>query len=278
MRDGGGEVAENRLSMIGRPILRLVRASHPDPPVRDTAVSHAILRRVSDGAEPATLRLHRPGDVVAFGPMDRLEPGFGAAVEAARARGFGAVQRLAGGRAAVFHTDTIAFSWAIPDAAPRLRIRERFEEIAAIMAAGFRDLGVDARVGAVPGEYCPGEHSVNAGGRTKVMGVGQRLILRAAHVGGVVVVGGAERVRAVLLPVYEALGLEWDPDTVGSLEAEAGPLAWGEVEAAILQRFGERYELVEGALAAETLALARRLEPQHTVGEGRRTRSNELSA
>jgi len=37
------------------------------------------------------------------------------------------------------------------------------------MAAAFRRLGVDARVGEVSGEYCPGAHSVNARGATKLI-------------------------------------------------------------------------------------------------------------
>lgn len=249
--------------MPDRPPLRLLRDAFPDPATRDTAVSHAILRRVSAGLDPPTLRVHRPGDIVAFGPKDRLEPGYARAVEAAAALGFGSVQRLAGGRAAVFHLGSIAFSWAIPDPSPRLRIRQRFDEVAGIMAAAFRDLGVDARVGEVPGEYCPGEHSVNAGGRTKVMGVGQRVVLRAAHVGGVIVVGDAARIREVLVPVNEALGLAWDPATVGSLQDEAGPLPWEEAERAVLARFAERYDLQPSEVDAETLALARRMEPQH---------------
>ena len=32
------------------------------------------------------------------------------------------------------------------------------------IASALRGLGVDAHVGAVPGEYCPGDHSVNARG------------------------------------------------------------------------------------------------------------------
>lgn len=248
-----------------RPVLRVARTSYPDPPARDTAVSHALLRRVSDGAEPATLRLHRPGEIVAFGPLDRLQPGYATALDAAAAHGFGAVQRLAGGRAAVFHRRTIAFSWAIPDPTPRVRIRERFEEVSTIMAAAFGDLGVDARVGSVPGEYCPGEHSVNARGRTKLMGVGQRIVMRAAHVGGVIVVGGADRVRDVLIPVYEALALDWDRATVGSLEDEVGPLDWGSVVEAVLRRFAERYRLVEGELDQETIELGRLLEPIHVA-------------
>src|SRR6266516_6744279 len=144
---------------------------------------------VSDGELPETLRLHRPSAIVAFGPKDRLAKGFADAVAAAAGQGFASVLRLAGGRAAVFHERTIAFSWAVPAEDPRLGITERFEEVAAIVVAALRTLGVDARVGEVRGEYCPGAHSVNARGGRKVMGVGQRVVRRAAHVGGVVVVG-----------------------------------------------------------------------------------------
>ena len=246
--------------------IHVIRGGFPQPDEMDTAVSHAALRLVARGEIPETLRLHRPAAVVAFGPRDRVATGFGPAVTAARALGFGAIERLAGGRAAVFHQGTLAFSWAIPDPSPRQGIRPRFEEIAGIMAEAFRSLGVDARVGEVPGEYCPGEHSVNARGKAKLMGVGQRVVADAAHVGGVVVVTGGDRVREVLLPVYEALQLEWDPATVGSLEVEVPGTTWEKVEAAILEAFASRYELEDGDLTEETLALARELVPRHAVG------------
>jgi octanoyl-[GcvH]:protein N-octanoyltransferase len=246
--------------------IRLIRDGVPDPPERDTAISHAILRRVSDGLAPETLRLHRPGAVVAFGPQDRLSPGFAAAVRAGRARGYGSVLRLAGGRAAVFHQGTIAFSWVTPDPSPRTGIRSRFGELAGILTEAFIDLGVDARVGEVPGEYCPGEFSVNARGQTKLMGVGQRLVQNAAHVGGVIVVSGTDRIRSVLVSVYEALGMEWDPSTAGSLEDEAPGLTWEDAAGAVLRRFEERYDLLEEAgFDEQTLDLARELEPRHVA-------------
>jgi octanoyl-[GcvH]:protein N-octanoyltransferase len=246
--------------------IRLIRQGVPDPPARDTAISHAILRRVSDGACPETLRLHRPGAIVAFGPQDRLAPGFAAAVEAGRALGFGSVLRLAGGRAAVFHEGTIAFSWVIPSPSPRTGIRSRFGELAGILTGAFIDLGVDARVGEVPGEYCPGEFSVNARGQTKLMGVGQRLVQNAAHVGGVIVVSGTDRVRSVLTPVYAALDLEWDPGTAGSLEDEIPGLTWESAADSVFRRFGERYDLVEeAAVDQQTLDLAGELVARHVV-------------
>jgi lipoate-protein ligase A len=231
-------------------------------------VSHAILQRVSAGQEPATLRLHRPGPIVAFGPIDRHTPGFPEAVAAARAAGYEAILRLAGGRAAVFHHDTIAFSWVVPDPSPRTGITRRFELLAGVVAEAFQDLGIDARVGEVPGEYCPGEYSVNSGGRTKLMGVGQRVVLRAAHVGGVVVVDGSDRVRDVLTPVYRALGLRWDPATTGSLRDEAPGITWDGAVSALVARFAERFDLVESRVGQDTLELARELEPRHAVASG----------
>jgi lipoate-protein ligase A len=157
----------------------------------------------------------------------------------------------------VFHEGTLAFSWAIPDQAPREGIRARFEELAGIMVEAFQGLGVDARIGEVPGEYCAGEHSVNARGRVKLMGVGQRVVAGAAHVGGVVVVDRADRIRDVLIPVYRALDLEWDPATVGALADEVPGVTWRAVEAAIIGAFGDRFDLQEARLDPETLSVAR---------------------
>jgi octanoyl-[GcvH]:protein N-octanoyltransferase len=251
------------MSVHTRRTIRLVTDSYPDPPAFDTAISHATLARVSEGTEPETLRLHRPARVVAFGPKDRLAEGFGDAVRAAHEQGFASILRLAGGRAAVFHERTLAFSWAIPLPSPREGIRSRFELLAALIAEAFRSLGVDARVGAVPGEYCPGEFSVNARGATKLMGVGQRIVRHAAHVGGVVVVGDGARVRDVLIPVYRALCLEWDPSTSGSLEDEVSGVRWEDARRAIVERFADRFELVDGRLGPETLERAGVFEPDH---------------
>jgi lipoate-protein ligase A len=244
----------------------VIRAGYPHRPQMDTAVSHAILLKVSSGELGETIRLHRPGHVVAFGRRDVVDPRFGDAVAAARAEGFDAVERLAGGRAAVFHPGTIAFAWAFPDATPRERVRHRFDLVAGIMADSFRRLGVDARIGEVPGEYCPGSHSVNVGGRRKVMGVGQRLVARAAHVGGVVVVDRAVDVRRVLLPVYRRLDIAWDPDTTGDLASALPGIDVEAVAATVLDRVAEEAELVEVEPDSDTLDLAEQLAPRHAIG------------
>lgn len=241
--------------------LTLITESHKGP--LDVALSHAILSAVSAGEMAPTLRIHVPGSLVAFGRADRVTPGYPAAVRAAEAHGFTPVERLAGGRAAVFHDATIAFSLAIPEAEPKTGIHDRFEMVSRLMVDAFDSLGVDARVGEIPGEYCPGQWSVNVGGRVKVMGVGQRLVRRAAHIGGVVVVDDGERIRDVLIPVYRALELDWDPRTAGALADRAPGLTTDLVTKAILDQFRRRFPIVERTLPDEVLARAEDLVAEH---------------
>jgi lipoate-protein ligase A len=220
--------------------------------------------RAAAGEIPETLRIARPGPIVAFGKRDVVAPGYAEAVLAARAGGFAAIERLAGGRAAVFHEQTISFAHAIGDRDPRSHVAERFDTTAGLVAEAFASLGVDARVGEVRGEYCPGEHSVNAGGVRKLMGVGQRLVSGGVHVGGVIVVAEPERVNAVLVPVYDALGLDWRPEATGALADEVdGGVGWDEVAAALRAQYERRYDVEPVALDDETLELARRLAPEH---------------
>ena len=245
--------------------IRLSTESYSERPALDTAVSRALMLRVAERAEPETLRLFRPGAIVAFGAQDRRAPGYARAVSAARAHGFAAINRMVGGTAAVFHQGTVAFTWTIPDRNPRENIDARFRETASLIASALSRLGVDARVGEVPGEYCPGAYSVNARGRTKLMGVGQRIVSGAAHVGGVVVVGDSGRVRDVLTPVYDALAHDWSPGTVGSVEDELGAARFEDVRQAIADEFAAGYELYDGALPAEVAQRALALEADHAV-------------
>jgi octanoyl-[GcvH]:protein N-octanoyltransferase len=244
--------------------LRVLHDCFPDDPVLDTAVSRAVMHRVAAGALPETLRLARPAAVVAFAKRDALAPGYARAVAAARSRGFGAVLRLAGGRAAIFHEGTLELAHAVPDPDPKPGIHARFECTATLIARALRRLGVDARVGEVPGEYCPGEWSVNARGRSKLVGIGQRIIAGGAHLGVVIVVRDSALVREALVPVYAALGLAWDPATAGSVEDELGTADLAAVEESILRELTDAgHELIDATLDPETLALAERHESDH---------------
>jgi octanoyl-[GcvH]:protein N-octanoyltransferase len=241
-------------------LVQLVRQAFPQRPAYDTAVSHAILERVASRELPETFRLARPGAMVAFGKQDVNSPGYTDAVTAAYAGGFEAVQRLAGGRAAVFHENTIAFAWAGRAQDTWSGTHDRFRTIAGIVERALQRLGVDARTGEIPREYCPGEYSINARGETKLVGIGQRLIKGAWHIGGVIVVAEAERVRDILIPVYEALKLDWDPATAGAVADEVPGIGWEDVAQTLLEELPD-HEFAD--IDSTTLSLAQGLEPEH---------------
>jgi octanoyl-[GcvH]:protein N-octanoyltransferase len=220
---------------------------------------------VAAGEMPETGRLGRPGCIVTFGRRDAVTSGYAAAVGAARAAGYDVVQRIAGGRAAAYNGRALNLSRAHRDPSPAGATRARFTEMAELIRGALAALGVDARIGEVPGEYCPGAFSVNAGGRVKLAGIGQRLIKGGAHVGCVIVAGGSEELRDVLVPVYEALEIDWRPTTVGSVEDEVPGVTPAGVEEATVAALGERFELSEGLLDPQALSLAEQLEPRYRV-------------
>jgi octanoyl-[GcvH]:protein N-octanoyltransferase len=243
--------------------LRVLHDSFEDDPALDAGASRALMLRVAAGELPETLRIARPGTTVAFAKRDAVTDGYDEAVRAARAQGFDATLRLAGGRAAVFHDGTMEIGHAAPEHEPRAGIHERFERTAARLERALRRLGVDARVGEVPGEYCPGRYSVNARGAVKLAGIGQRIVAGGSHTGVVLVVTGEQRINDVLRPVYHALELPWEPQVTGSVATESPGTSWDAVRDALLAEYARDYELVEGTMDSETLALARSLAPEH---------------
>jgi len=246
-----------------KPTIKLIRDGYPNAPGMDIAVSRALLLRASEGEITETFRLNIPGRVMAFGKRDTLTPGYPAAVVAAHTAGFRPVERLAGGRAAVFHEGTFAFSWTIPASDPRSGIKSRFSLLTDLMVAAFARIGIEGEVGQVPGEYCPGDHSVHHDGRIKLMGVGQRLARGAAHIGGVVMVTNSALAREALIPVYEALQLDWNPATVGALQDIVPGLTMQSAAAAIETELSAAASLEAVHLDETTIDLARTLAPDH---------------
>ncbi len=250
-----------------KPIMHLLRDSFPDRPEMGPALSKALLERVAAGYEPETFRLSRPGNVVAFGRRDTVSQGYADAVRAARAGGFEAMERLTGGRAAAYSAGTLSLTRTSRESTPALRTTARFTEMSDLIVEALVELGVDARVGEVPGEYCPGEYSVNARGQVKLAGTGQRMITDGAHVGAVLVVQAGAEIRRILEPVYAALGLEWNPETTSAIEDEFPGVTLDQVEQAILAALERRFELVRAGLSPETLRRAEQIADRHRSPE-----------
>ena len=247
------------------PRVELLRASFPSSAALEIAVSHALLLRVAGAERAPALRLYRPRATVAFGRVDALRPGYAAAVAAARARGFEPVLRLAGGRAAAYHDESVGFDVVTSEADARAGTRRRFRDAADAVVAALAGLGVDARMGEIPGEYCPGAYSVNARGRVKLVGTAQRVVRGGALLAGVVIVRDGGSVRDALRDVYGALELEWEETTAGAVEDEVRGVQVDAVERTLVDQLREREPLADAPLDAETLALAERLVERHRI-------------
>jgi octanoyl-[GcvH]:protein N-octanoyltransferase len=240
--------------------LVLVRAGFPDDPALDVALGQALLERAARGEIEPTLRVYRPGPTCAFGRLDTLAPGFTDAVDAARAHGFAPVMRQPGGHAAAYDSGALCLDEVRPEREALPALQPRFEAAGALFASALRAVGVDARVGAVPGEYCPGQWTVSARGRVKLVGTAQRLVRGGSLLGAVVLVRGGARARAVLEDVNAALGLPWDPATAGAAEDDVPGLTVDDVQRAVLAAYAARGErLREGALGDVALLRAREL-------------------
>lgn len=209
-----------------------------------------LLHEVAAGTRPATLRLYRPSPTVAFGQRDARLPGFPAATRSAAAHGFAPLVRRAGGRAAAYHGGCLIVDHLEPAGDAVAGTRARFAAFGDFFADVLTGVGLEAGVGEVPGEYCPGEFSVH--GRhegvpaVKLVGTAQRVVAGAWLFSSVVVVEDAAPLRAVLTDVYADLGLAWRPATAGAAEDLAPGVAVDDVEAALLAayaavvRLGER--------------------------------------
>ncbi|WP_235019780.1 lipoate--protein ligase family protein [Natrialba sp. INN-245] len=209
--------------------MRLYRG-RPSTIETDRAASTRLLE-VAAAGDPAA-RVWVPHRQVAFGRRDAGTDGYSRALEAARARGFPAVERAVGGRAVAYDGETtIAFARAEPVADFRRGIDDRYERTTAAIERALGDVGLEPRRGEPDGAFCPGSHSLSIAAPSgagdgnsrsaKVVGIAQRVRQQAAVTAGIVVVDGGNELVGVLEDVYGALGLTFDPDAVGAL-ADAG--------------------------------------------------------
>ena len=216
----------------------------PARPIVDrTPATMLRLGEVAAGTGWGVVEWHRPEPSAAFSRRDAHAPGFDAAVGIARDRGFEPFIRPVGGRLAAYHDGALVLDVLARHASPREGTTARFREFAHAIARGLSALGVDARVGAVPGEYCPGEWSVNIGGRHKVVGTGQRIARGAVLATAVIVVGDAQPLAEVMADAYEHLGLAMDPRVVGSVSAHAPGVTLADVEDAVGEALADSLDL-----------------------------------
>jgi lipoate-protein ligase A len=241
--------------------LLLVTDSLADDPALDVALGEALLDAVADGAGPA-FRIGRPAPTLSFGRLDRILPGFDAAVATARAHGFAPTLRVGGGRAAAIHEGALSIGIAQP--ADETTTHDRFELLAATVLGALARVGVHAERGQLPDEYCPGDWSIHAGG-VKLAGLSQRVKRHATWTEGLLLVTGGERARPVLEAVHADLGLPLDPATVGALDDVVPGVTVVAVVAALRDELAARTPVADAPLSPTTLARARTLRARHAL-------------
>ncbi|ACM57704.1 lipoate--protein ligase family protein [Halorubrum lacusprofundi] len=204
--------------------MRVLRGRDPRPAV-DREHTAALLADASDGTPG--VRVWTPPRQVAFGRRDAREPGFGRAKRLAAERGFEPIERDVGGRAVAYPGDTLAFAHALPlvDGRGFESIPDRYERAIETVIRALRSLGAEVSTGEPPESFCPGDHSIRVAGGGKVAGIAQRVRGDAALVAGCLVVtrADASAVADATAAVYDALGVPFDPETVGSVAEANGP-------------------------------------------------------
>ena len=179
------------------------------------------------------------------------------------------VLRAPGGHAVAYHAGCLGIDEVVPAEDPIAGLQDRFAAMGEVLAGALRSLGVDARMGRVPREFCPGEYTVNARGRVKLVGTAQRVVRRGSLLAGSLAVTGGDALRAVLADVYAALDLDWDPSTAAAVEDEGVAAGLDAVEGAVLAAYAERHELVPATLDPAILAAAAELREWHTIAPAR---------
>ncbi|GAA1464615.1 hypothetical protein GCM10017607_00990 [Microbacterium thalassium] len=201
----------------------VVRQSERLDAEADLARSVELLRAVAAGsiAEDRVVRLYAPAPTVAMSRRESRLPGFETAQGVSHVHGFAPVIRPTGGRAVAYDESCVVFDIVAREPAGASIDQARFfREIGDSLVTALRGIGVDARVGDVPGEYCPGEFSINARGRVKLIGTSQRAVRGARLLSGMLPLGDVAQLVDVLAGVNAALDLDWDATTFGSLAAE----------------------------------------------------------
>ncbi|QIX28163.1 lipoate--protein ligase family protein [Nocardioides sp. JQ2195] len=236
-----------------------------DDPALEMAASHALLRQASRGEIGAALRVFRPTRMVAFGRRDTNRPGFQDAARACREAGFTPVVRASGGRAVACTPAALVVDHVQRDPASLGGMDARFEDYGAMLAGVLADFGIDARVGEVPGEYCPGAHSINARGTVKLIGTAQRMVRDAWLFSSIVQLDDASVLRPLLAEVYTALEVEFDPASVGAFVEEAPGVPLDTLEQAVIGAYDDRFGLVASTIAATVLDQADAMVADHRV-------------
>lgn len=166
---------------------------------------------------PGLIRIFHATPTAAFSQRDTNNPGYDAAAAAVSAHGFVPMTRATGGNLALYDEGTLLVDFMSLHPDPRRDPLTRFTLVSGFIAEFLCGIGIDAHVGEVDAEFCPGQFSVNAAHKRKLVGIAQRISGNAFYVGLAITVQRATNAEAALATSYNALGLPFDPQTMGAI-------------------------------------------------------------
>lgn len=239
--------------MAARPsTLILAGQSLPGGPADDVVLGPLLLAKgLSETRE--IVRIWRPEPTAAFSRRDSRRPGFTRATEVVRELGFMPVIRPQGGQLAAYHRGSVAIDHVVRTAKPIEGLKDRFERFARLHADVLSVFGLDVRIGELPGEYCPGEYSINVGGAAKVVGSAQRITRDGWLFSTIVQVTGSASIRGVLIAAYDEIGYELNSSTIGSIEDYRPDISTDAVEQALIDVYASGADVIQDSLSAEML-------------------------
>jgi len=189
--------------------------------IGDMRVASSLLEFTAK-ARPGTVvvRAYVPEPTVAFSRKETMSPGFWNAVSAAAAHDFTPVVRSTGGKTVAYDKHCLVIDVFSTTQTAHGDNSFAFRSVGGQLSKALRSIGVHARLGPVPGEYCPGDYSINARGEVKLIGTAQRVTRGARLVSALVTVGETDHLVGVVSDVYSELSYDWRPQTLGSVGNE----------------------------------------------------------
>jgi len=218
-------------------------------PTADLELSTRILSQVAANHElGSVVRIYRPAPTVAFSGIERRMPRFGEAVGEAVAFGFEPVIRPAGGRMVALDEQWLVMDVITPEVI-KSDSRSVYLNQGRKLVDILKGFEIQAGIGAVPGEYCPGDYSINARGQVKLVGTAQRVVRGARLFSASIPISVSRNVAQMFDRINAHLDLDWDNRTLGSIENENASVSIDELEQALIAVFaptaGEGVELAD---------------------------------
>lgn len=207
-------------------------------PTADLLASRRLLEAVAKNHDLGRIvRLYRPAPTVAFSGRETSLPGFAEAVGEAIAFGCEPVIRPAGGRMVALDQGWLVLDVITPEVGRDIAHKDMFLSYGKTFVELLSGLGIDASIGGVAGEYCPGDYSINARNKVKIVGTAQRVTRGARLFSASIPFYISSDVSQLFSRINSLLDLAWDANTLGSIEAEAPRCSLTDLESAVVSHF-----------------------------------------